>query len=152
MDLLERFADLLDLLRRDGVRHQPLKGESAVAVPTRLGELEGMLLIRWQADEGVVQLLQSIPLVVPAERVGALEEAILRINHALVVPGLGYDHDTRALYMRVLMPVYPGDGVPVASLRACFRVAVQTASHVLPGLRRVVVDGVQPRLAVTGLG
>ena len=56
------YSDLLDLLAREGVLHQARTEEKSVTVPTEKGTLDGMLLMRWQDSDGIIQFIQSLPL------------------------------------------------------------------------------------------
>lgn len=138
------YEELLDLLRKDGVLHQADLEERSVTIPTGRGELRGVLVIRWQADQGVMQLVQSLPFKVPDEQHAAYESALARINHALLIPGFGYNHEAGTPYYRLAMPIFPGRPPRAEDVRAAFRTAVKTAADFLPSLRRVATEGANP--------
>ena len=72
------YSDLLDLLAREGVLHQARTEEKSVTVPTEKGTLDGMLLMRWQDSDGIIQFIQSLPLEIPADKIPLIESAIRR--------------------------------------------------------------------------
>lgn len=142
--LLTRFDDLVDLFIQDRVLHRVDVARATVTIPTRRGELDGALSIRWQARDGVAQIIQSVPLSVPTERRAALGAALVRLNHGLALPGLGMNWDTGAVYYRLTLPLRPGGGLRPEDLRASFGFAVRTAARLLPALRRVTEEGASP--------
>lgn len=145
---ITRYEDLLDLLRKDGVLHQANLEERSVTIPTGRGELRGVLVIRWQGEQGVVQLVQSLPFTVPAERTAAFESALSRLNHALLLPGFGLNHEGSTPYYRLALPLFPGRPPRPEDVRAAFRTAVKTAADFLPALRRVATEGASPETIV----
>ncbi len=145
---ITRYEELLELLARDGVLHQADPGERAVTIPTGRGELRGVLVIRWQSEQNVVQLVQSLPLKVPDDRLPAFESSLARLNHALLLPGFGYNHDAGTPYYRLALPIFPDRPLRAEDVRAAFRTAVKTAADFLPALRRVVTEGASPETIV----
>jgi len=145
---INRYEDLLDLLRKDGVLHQANLEDLSVTIPTGRGELRGVLVIRWQSEQGVAQLVQSLPFTVPADRVSAYEAALARLNHALLIPCFGLNHETNTPYYRLALPLFAGRPPRVEDVRAAFRTAVKTAADFLPALRRVAAEGANPETIV----
>lgn len=142
--LITRFDELVELFVADRVLHRVDEARATVTIPTRRGELDGALSIRWQARDGVVQIIQSVPVLAPYERLPALGRAILLLNHGLALPGLGLNWDTGAVYYRLTLPLRPGGGLKAEDLRASFGFAVRTAARLLPALRRVAEEGAPP--------
>ena len=140
---LRSFDDLIALMNRDGVFHQVHAEDKSVRIPTEKRALDGVLIIRWQDRDNVLQFIHPMPFEVPPERSAAVERAITRINHALALPGFGYNHDTRLLYFRIAAPLLP-DGVSETLVAAVFRAAVRTASDFYLALQRVACDGANP--------
>jgi hypothetical protein len=129
------FADLLALLARDQVPHQVGPEEQTVYVPTSSAAGDGMQLMRWQAGDGILSLVQSTPVEVPPERLGAVEGAVARLNHALPWPGIDLDHERGRVTLRRVLPLAPG--VDAEAVRAAFRSGVACAAALQPTLRRV---------------
>ena len=132
------YASLLALLERDGVMHLNHAVDQTVQIPTQRGQLDGILLIRWQEADGVVQFIQSLPVPVPEDKIPAMESAIARLNHALALPGLDLNHEYRSLVYRQTLPLFPRGYVMPDELQAMFRLCVKTASDVLPTLVRII--------------
>ena len=145
---IQSFQDLLALLVQDQVLHQSTGDPAAVAIPTRRGAMEGMLLLRWQAAQGVVQFVQSLPLEVPPDRVSAVEDALVRLNHALALPGFGLNPTARTVYFRVVLPLHPSMPVTDMMVRALFSATVRNAADFLPVLQRVALEGASPEHVV----
>lgn len=140
---LHSFEQLLAVLDHDQVLHQTDLAAQTVSVPTRRAQGEGLMVMRWQDREGVLQLVHALPLVVPDGSVAAIESAITRLNHALALPGFGLDHENRRLYFRAVLPITAG-GVSPADVQALFRAMVRTSLDLLPPLRRVLDGNATP--------
>lgn len=132
------YSELLELLAREGVLHQARTEEKSVTIPTEKGALDGMLLMRWQDSDGIIQFIQSMPLEIPADKIALVESAIARLNHALALPGFDLNHEYRLLTYRQVLPIYPRGYVHPAEIQAMFRVTVKTASDFLPTLARIL--------------
>lgn len=132
------YPDLLDLLTREGVLHQARTEEKSVTIPTEKGALDGVLLMRWQDSDGIIQFIQSLPLEIAADKIPAMESAIARLNHALALPGFDLNHEYRMLTYRQILPIYPRGYVHPAEIQAMFRVTVKTAADFLPTLTRIL--------------
>ena len=76
LELLARGASSIRLAPRKKVRHHP----------DREGALDGMLLMRWQGSDGIIQFIQSLLLEIPADKDCRHGSAIARLNHALALP------------------------------------------------------------------
>ena len=140
---LHSFSQLLAVLDHDQVLHQTDLALQTVSVPTRRPQGEGLMVMRWQDREGVLQLVHALPIVVPEAQMAAMEAAIARLNHALALPGFGLDHENRRLYFRTVLPITPG-GVNPADVQALFRAMVRTSLDLLPPIRRVLEGGASP--------
>lgn len=145
---IARYDDLLALLTRDRVPHQADPEGRSAAIPTARGPLTGVLVLRWQEEQGVLPFIQTLPVTVPPDRVSAVESALARLNHALILPGFGINHEARTLYYRVLMPLFPGRPPRDEDVRTMFRAVVKTAADFLPALRRVALEEGNPETVV----
>ena len=132
------YPELLELLAREGVLHQARTEEKSVTIPTEKGTLDGMLLMRWQDSDGVIQFIQSLPLEIAEDKLALVESAIARLNHALALPGFDLNHEYRLLTYRQVLPIYPRGYVHPTEIQAMFRVTVKTASDFLPTLARIL--------------
>ena len=144
---LTAFDHLVALMNRDGVFHQVHPDDKSVRIPTKKGALEGLLIVRWQDRDGVLQFIHPLPVEVAPGRLGAVESAITRVNHALALPGFGFNHDAGLLYFRVTAPL-PPEGVSDRLVQALFRATVRTSADFFPALKRVAQDGGNPETVI----
>jgi hypothetical protein len=143
-DLVKSFADLLALLARDGVPHEPNPTARSVHIPTEHKGVAGVQLVRWQDADAVLQFIQSMSVEIPEDRVAAVASATLRLNHALAWPGLDLDEDSRRLAFRVVLPLLPRGGVEPREIQTCFRIAVSAAADLGLVLQRVASGAMAP--------
>jgi hypothetical protein len=142
--LITSYQEFLLFLDRESVLHQPDPTAKAVSIPTEQKQIEGVQFIRWQDEDGILQFIQSMAVEVPVEQVAAVESAIARLNHALAWPGLDLNHDSRGVAYRVVLPLLPRGGVEPREIQSCFRLAVRTATDLVPTLRRVASGTTAP--------
>ena len=131
------FVDVLGLANEDHVPHSVDADAQVALFPTRIGGFDGSLLVRWEKQLPYCQLIHSILVEVPEERVPAIERAIARINHAVALPGFGFDHEHRWIYFRLCLPVEP-DGVSADFFRQMLHACVVNAGDFVAPLRDVV--------------
>ncbi|NJM47786.1 MAG: hypothetical protein HC860_17785 [Alkalinema sp. RU_4_3] len=67
-DLISSFDALKAQLHRETLPFREVEGEPAVTLPTRLGDADSVLHIRWEPTPGVVQFIQPLPMTVPVDR------------------------------------------------------------------------------------
>jgi hypothetical protein len=139
---IKSYRELLELLAHDGVMHQGDAAARLVRIPTERDGLEGVQLIRWQDQDGVVQFIQSMIADVPEERIGAVEGAVARLNHVLAWPGIDLNHTGRLLAYRIALPLRPRGGVEPREVRTCFTTAVRAAALLVPSFQRVLAGAV----------
>lgn len=137
--LVRSYSDLLDLLKRDGVPHEANPDDSELVIPTERGPLDSVLLIRWQQDAGVVQMIQPLTFEVPPERIAAMETALCRLNPALVVAGFEIAYERRRVGFRTTLPLQPRGGLLPEEIQTYFRIVVKTAADFLPTLGRIAL-------------
>ena len=138
--LIRSFDDLLKLLDDDSVTHQTERDEQIVLIPVAKGQIDGTMMIRWAADDGVAHFVQTMDLEVPEERMNAIREAIARMNHASPVPGLGINPDARVLYFRMSPTTAPAGGLTAEKIRTCFSHTLEQAAA-MQGIMRAVIQG-----------
>ena len=66
-DMLKTYQDLLDLLNHDSVLHKADNEKMSATIPTRRKDLDGVMIIRWQQKDGVVQFIQTMPTDIPED-------------------------------------------------------------------------------------
>ena len=135
------FAELLAMLEADRVPHRADAATQLVEIPTRLASEDATLLIVWDRDEHLVQLIQPLPFEVPTGAVPAVEDALVRINHALKMPGFGLNLASRYAYFRLAVPRRIDGTLAPGELRRLCGVTVSTAREYEGALRGVALDG-----------
>ncbi len=135
--MLATYQDMLDLLNQDSVLLKADNARMSVTIPTKRKDLDGVMIIRWQQKDGVVQFIQTMPIDVPEDRVAAVESAMVRLNHAMAVPGFGLDHTNRMPYFRLVIPFQPRGFMQDNELRAYFQVTLKQAAEFYAPLKKV---------------
>ncbi|MEE2706860.1 MAG: YbjN domain-containing protein [Planctomycetota bacterium] len=142
--LLTSYQDVLEVLNGDSVLHQADNKNQSIRIPTRRRDLDGVMIIRWQARDGVVQFIQSMPMEVPEERVKSVETAMMRLNHALAIPGFAINHENRLPYYRFVVPFQPRGGIQADEFRSYFQVTLKQAAGFFGPLKQVAEEGADP--------
>ena len=107
---IERIAswkDLVSFLTKEKVPHQKNDADMSVQIPIELEDFHSQLYLRWEPNLPYVQGVCPVHLGVPDDRVAAVESAIARLNHAIALPGFGYDHVNKFVYFRLTITVEP---------------------------------------------
>ena len=142
--LLANFQDLLNLLKEDNVPHRANPEQQSVELPTQSGELEGEMLILWDAISSLVQCIHPLPFEVPEDKISAAESAITRINHALTLPGFGLDHRNGFIYFRLSIPRRDDGTISAKELQRLVRTSINTAADFYKPLSGVVLGSKSP--------
>jgi hypothetical protein len=146
--LVSTYADLVALLQRDHVNFRTDPERSSVFIPTTGKDFDAVLVIRWQGGD-LVQVIQPLPIEIPADRVGAMERATCRLNHALPWPGL--DLSAPRIAYRLVLPIAPRAGLSPDEIQSGFRWAVRAAVRLTPTLRKVLAGELAPENVVEDL-
>ncbi len=112
-------------------------GEGALSMTTPEAELaEGKVLVRWDKDSPLVHVIQPMVYDVPGERAANVARAICRINNPHKIAGLGYDENTRVIYLRFSL-VRRKEGIQPDTVWNVSRAVTQTAKELLPAMKAV---------------
>ena len=144
--LVKDFASLLKLLNEDGVTHQTHMKDSAVSIPTEKGPIDGVFVIRWDAEQGFAHFIQPFMMPIPKEKIADMEGAMMRLNHAIPYPGLGINHETGHPYFRMSIAVL-GEGLSAADVRRYFSHTLAQAAKWHPEVKSVL-EGAPPNQIV----
>lgn len=126
--MLTSFEDLVAFLESQSIPHRVVQGQQKVVIPTRAKDIESELAILWGHEHSIVQCIHSLPFKIREERISEMEGAIARINHALMLPGFGIDHENRYVYYRMMIPLR-NHSASVTELEELFRTCVSTSSN-----------------------
>ena len=135
--LVRNYQELLALLTRDSVTHEPRVAAEEVIIPTQMGELASAQVICWRAADGALQFIQPLPLEVPVEHLPAMESALNRLNFGLAFAGYSLSHENRRVLYRLTLPLFVRGGLLPGEIKAYFSIAVKNAADALPVLKRI---------------
>jgi hypothetical protein len=108
IETLTSYADLLAWLDEGKIPHTSDAATRTVEIPADGPLQAGAITVRWEARLPLAQIINEFIHDVPDDRVRAVETAIIRANDVNPLPGLGYDHARRVIYMRRAVPIYEG--------------------------------------------
>lgn len=138
------YQDLSTLLKQQNVMHEAQPETQSMLLPTVWNGIEGVQVIRWQDRDNVLQFIQSLPLEIPDFYIAPIESAIARLNHAMALPGLDLNHHGHLVSYRIALPLLPRGFVLPQEVQTCFRIALQTATGLVPTLGRVLSGDLEP--------
>jgi len=101
------WQDLVAHLTKENVRFQQNDADQAIQIEIQLDNFSSQLYLRWETNLPYVQAICPVHMNVPDDRVPAVESAIARLNHAIALPGFGYDHANKFVYFRLTITVEP---------------------------------------------
>lgn len=134
---MNTFSDLLAVLGQRDVPTLVDEARQAVEIPTFIrGEGHRAVLI-WDPRATLFQVIQPLNIPVSVSGEAGVVEAVARVNHQLVLPGFGYDHDRRAIYFRWVVPRAPDGSMTEDALDRAVATVLQSCRDFLPGLRAV---------------
>ena len=144
-----QFADLVALLLAEGVPCQADEAMQVVTFPVKNGPLDSEMIIRWEKQLLLVQLAVAFPYKIPPQHGQLAEHAVALINHRLIMPAFGIDHDNRLLYYRVVVPRGDDGGLSYDHLFRLVSTTIDTMIDFYELLGRVLLQGepVEPLLA-----
>lgn len=70
-------------------------------------DFRGVMVVKWDEQNGVVHFIQTMPLRVKKEDYGLFLEAAQRLNHGFLFPGIGVNLANGGTYYRLSIPVAP---------------------------------------------
>jgi hypothetical protein len=147
--LITCYEDLLQLFIREQLPYQADPSVQQIILPTALKSLNGELMILWDAQNNLVQCIHPLPFEVPVDRSAAAESAIAWINHALVIPGFGFNHEARLLYYRLSQPQREDGTLTVKEMQRLVQTCIQTTESFNLALQQVVLDAMNPDQVLT---
>ncbi|MGI9420090.1 MAG: YbjN domain-containing protein [Geminicoccaceae bacterium] len=136
-DPIASFAELKAQLGRENMPFREVDGEQAVSFPTRLGDADSVLHIRWEPTPGVVQFIQPLPMTVPVGRRADVARALHRINLKLALLGFTLDEETGHVAFRAQAMMADMQGLLPGMIGLMIRTSIETAATHWPGLRAI---------------
>lgn len=147
--MLQTYEDLLAYLRREGAAFAAVRERHAVELTTHSPPVEGALVILWSPDPQLVQLIHPLPFPVSPERISAVEGSLLRVNHALTLPGFGFNYVNTTVYFRLVIPRHLDGALDEDELRRAVSTVMTTVRDFWHPLRAVILDGASPKDILT---
>ncbi|TWT40135.1 hypothetical protein KOR42_49830 [Thalassoglobus neptunius] len=141
---IKSLENLMQFFQRIGINSQADLEQGFIAIPVKKEAFDAVHVVRWATSDGVVHFIQVIPLKVAPERIGALESAIVRLNHSYPVPGLGFNHETGTLYFRMTVPFAPAGYLTEQETQEYFGYCINQAYQFVPTLTELVEGRVEP--------
>lgn len=134
------FAGLVAFLEANQIPHAVDRERQLLELASKAPPFTANLLIKWEKQLPFVSIIQFMIDDVPEARIPDLETAITRLNCALEVGGLGFDHSTRRLFQRTIAPVFAPEGITASTFNKLTHGTVAQAKDLYPSLK-AVIDG-----------
>ena len=146
--MVSTFAELMALLEAENV---PCQGDAAMQVvtfPVKNGPLDSEMIIRWEKQLLLAQFAVAFPYKIPPQHLALCEHAVALVNHRLIMPAFGIDHDNRLLYYRVVVPRTDDGALSYDHLFRLVSTTIDTMIDFYELLGRVILQGeaVEPLL------
>lgn len=133
---LTSFTDLCDFLREEGVQFTADPDSNVVEIPSLAADVPSSLLIRWEWQAPLVQLVRLL-FDVPAGTRAATERAIALLNHAAPRAGFAMDPERGFAYYRLTLQRDDRDAISVGQLNRALAATVGSVRDYLPLLYRI---------------
>jgi hypothetical protein len=146
--LLTDFESLVEFLEQEKVPHQVDLDNQKIIFPTKFKTLESELLILWDIKNSLIQCIHLLPFEVPETRITAAESAITWINHELMLPGFGLNHERRFLYYRLSLPLRDDASISAEEFQQLVQTCIRTAADFYSPLLKVVFENMNPSLVL----
>ncbi len=118
IERIRTFDDIATWLGESKQRYRvDAAAHAADVTVTKPAPLTGTLHIQWEPGTSYVQLDYPFVLDVPADRIRAVETAIVHANNTIALPGLAFDYAHRNVHMRLAVAMYD-DGMLASSFKA----------------------------------
>lgn len=137
LDVLTSYDDLVARLEADGVTFRAEPEAHQVWLPVARGDFQATALLVWLPKVALVQVLVPLDFEVVQGAGPQTCEAVVRMNHTMVLPGFGVDLERGQPYVRLLTPRGPDGSVVATEVQRMLSTAVQTAAELGPALEPV---------------
>lgn len=139
--MITDFSSLVQALQADGASLQADPAGHSIRIPLVEDWIQSVLWLRWDPEYTLLHIMLPLPEPIPSERLSTIESLITHVNHRLVVPGFGLDHDNGTAYFRLTVPRGEGGTLVITEVRKLLRTTVETTRDFAPMFRTVVQDG-----------
>lgn len=139
--MITDFSSLVQALQTDGASIQADPAGGSIRIPLAEDGIQSMLWLRWDPEHTLLHIMLPLPERIPSERLSPIESLITHLNHRLVVPGFGLDHEHGTAYFRLTVPRGEGGMLVFTEIRKLLRTAIETTRDFAPLFRAVAQDG-----------
>ncbi|HKA86212.1 MAG TPA: YbjN domain-containing protein [Haliangiales bacterium] len=108
VERVANYQDLCALLEQEKVQFQKDEADLVATMAIQIEGFASTLYLRWEPNLPYCQAVCPVHLNVPDDRVAAMESVCARLNHAIALPGFGFDHEKKYIYFRLTIPIEPG--------------------------------------------
>lgn len=136
--LVSTHEELLSYFDADQVPYRLDSSSGRILLPIEHGSLQSTMALYWPHNANLVQMILGIPARVPEEQVDPVCRAIAQINHALAMPGFGFDAAGGYAYYRLVQPRRKDGSLTVADLQRLFSTTTRTAAQFSEPLTAII--------------
>ncbi len=138
--MLQSFAELKTFLEGRNIPVRADDERQVLEIPTYIRGEQHLAVIVWDPRATLMHVIQPLAVDVHPDRVAEIADALVRVNHQLVLPGFGYDHDRNTVYFRWVVPREGDGGMSEEGLDRAIRTVLETCRDFMPGLRAVAAN------------
>jgi hypothetical protein len=139
--MITDFPSLVQALQTDGASIHADAAAGTIQIPLGEDWIQSVLWLRWDPEHTLLHIMLPLPEPIPCERLSSIESLIAHVNHRLVVPGFGLDHEHSRAYFRLTVPRGEGGLLVFSEVRKLLRTTVETTRDFAPVFRAVAQDG-----------
>lgn len=144
--------DLVERLRADGVAIDAESAPDRVLFTVDEDGLQTTAVVVWPEDVALISVVLPLPIDLTPDVVPVFCEAVLRLNHLLLLPGFGIDLRGAFAYFRVVQARDADGSITVEAVQRLVQAAVGTASGFAPLLVQVARGMLTPVELESALG
>ena len=146
--MIADFSSLVQALQSDGASLQSDPANGSIKIPVVEEWIESVLWLRWDLEHTLLHVILPYHETIPSEYLPATATLITQINHRLLMPGFGLDHEHRTAYFRLTASRGEGGTLTLLEIRKLLRTTVETTRDFAPVVRAVAQDGKSPAEAL----
>ena len=137
---IESFEGLIRQLEEENLPFRKAEDKNTLTVPTRLGDEQGALHIRWEPVPGVIQFVQMLPVVVPEYRRDKVAVLIGKLNVSLPILGFTMNPENGVVAYRTHAFLGKEKEIAPGVVGAVIASAVRITKIYLPQLKKAVFE------------
>lgn len=135
---IKSFDDLAQAYERQKIKITKNEKAQTLLFPTTVGKLQGAMVVSWDSKNGVLHLIQTMPVSVPKEKTDQYLRAAQTLNHGFLFPGIGLDLKKGTAYYRMTIPISPRGYIYDYELGTYTKFVMRKAAEFSPTMEAVV--------------